>query len=484
VLQLYTDQLAGMKSPVLSVEQMKAIRADVMAKYRAGWERAEKKTFNYKQYQRDAVLTRWKPYVFNDWTDAEMHATNVTAEDLAPVVAALESLPEGFEVHRTLKGIFEKRKLALNSGVGLEWGHAEALALGTLLNKEKFVVRVSGQDAERATFSQRHAVVHDQATDSIHIPLANISKEQGHLTITNSALSEYGVLGFEVGYALRDPDNFVMWEAQYGDFANGAQIMFDQFFFASMAKWRQPCSTVVSMPHGHDGGGPEHSSGRIERFMQAAMEDETTPEMPLLQRHWRCNVCVVHPTTPAQYFHALRRHMKRNFRRPLAIFFSKATLRAPYTSNIEELTQGHFSVVLPDVNANAVKPADTRRVLFCYGQLYYQLEKERSKRAANDVAIVRLEELSPMPLMEMREQVEKYANAEVVWCQEEPKNMGPWPFVEPHLERMAANSNGAGRPNKGAVRYVGRELSPSVATGFKSIHDAQNEMINEAAFRA
>jgi len=482
VLDLYTKQLLAMKTPPITADRMKALQDEAKTRFRTAWENVEKKRFNYLEYQKECVPVPWRKYVYDDPMMPQMNPTNVAKEDLAPVIEALQKMPKGFDVHRTLQGIFEKRTKSLQSGEGLEWGTCEALAFGTMLTKEKYAVRVSGQDAERATFSQRHAVVHDQTTDALYIPLANIHKDQAPFVVTNSALSEYAVLGFEVGYALRDPNNFVMWEAQYGDFANGAQIMIDQYVAASQAKWRQPCSTVISLPHGYDGGGPEHSSGRIERFMQLANEDETTPEMSVVERHYNCHIAVVHPTTPAQYFHVLRRHMNRNFRRPLAVFFSKAHLRAPNVSSMDELINGHFQVVIPDTNADAVAHEKVRRVLFCYGQMYYMLEKERAKRGANDVAIIRLEELAPMPVREMAEQVAKYPNAEVAWCQEEGKNMGPWAFVRPHFQRMVrARPDGA---NKAPVRYVGRALSPSVSTGFKSVHDAENDMILEAAFQA
>ena len=482
VLTLYTEEILEKPTPVLSKELMDTMRKEIRGKLRDAFSTVEKKAFNYKEYQKSIVMDVWKPFMFREAEKAEMKPTAVPKADLDYIARFLKvgSFPEGFEVHKTLKDIFKRREVSLETGQGLEWSTCEALAVGTLARQFGYKIRVSGQDVERGTFSQRHAVVHDQnpamEEDNIHIPLKAALHDAPHLiTFTNTALNEYAVLGFEIGYALRDPSNFIMWEAQFGDFANGAQIAIDQFLVSSMSKWSQPCSTILSLPHGYDGNGPEHSSGRIERFLQASNETEETGHKPLAIRHFETNICVAQPTTPKQYFHILRRHMLRNFRRPLIIFWSKQYLRAPNVSSMAELTNGHFETVIPNTDPNAVEDGKMRRVVLCTGQVYFMLEKERASRRAHDIALVRVEELTPLPLAEIQAEVKRYPNAGVMWAQEEPRNMGAFLFLQPHLEDMSKD---------GECKYAGRLSSPSVATGSRVIHNTENQMIIEAVFEA
>jgi 2-oxoglutarate dehydrogenase E1 component len=332
-------------------------------------------------------------------------------------------------------------------------------------------VRISGQDVERATFAQRHAVFHDQKTNATYTQLQHISPKQARFTITNSPLSEYGVLGYETGYALHDPNSLVMWEAQFGDFANGATIIFDQFITSGESKWNQQQAVVVSMPHGYDGNGPEHSSGRIERYLLSVNEDSELGPLSVGERHHRVNIEVAYPSTPAQYFHLLRRHVSRNFRKPLINFFSKQFLRAPNVSTIDELIHGEFQPVIGDPSC---PPSQARRVVFCTGQIYHILNKYRLEVNNKDVAIVRVEQLSPFPVAEVMLKLEEYGHAELMWVQEEPKNMGMYTHMEPRFEFYTRGTR--------TLQYNGRAIAASPSTGYKNVHDKEQRDILERAF--
>eukprot|EP00672_Neobodo_designis_P018270 CAMPEP_0174830576 /NCGR_PEP_ID=MMETSP1114-20130205/2599_1 /TAXON_ID=312471 /ORGANISM="Neobodo designis, Strain CCAP 1951/1" /LENGTH=1005 /DNA_ID=CAMNT_0016064377 /DNA_START=32 /DNA_END=3049 /DNA_ORIENTATION=- len=467
IVQLYKEQLA--ESSGLESAELDTIHKDVKSKFRKAWAVVEEGKYSYLDFQKQCVKPEWADFM-PELEDAKMFPTTVNDAALRPVISALKSLPQGFALHKTLQGIMQKRAESLDKGVGIEWGTAEALAFGTLL-QEGFPIRISGQDVERATFSQRHAVVHDQNTDDTHTYLENVSEEQARFTVTNSSLSEYGVLGFEVGYALRNPKNMNIWEAQFADFANGAQIMIDQFVTSSESKWRQPSSVILSMPHGNDGNGPEHSSGRIERFLQANTETDELPIMGEVERHWRGTVEVAFPTTPKQYFHLLRRHMHRNFRKPLVIFFSKAWLRAPNVSTIEELKTGRFEPLLDTTPEDKV--ASVTRVVFTVGQVYHMLHAAIQEKNISNVALVRLEQLAPLPLQEIHDTLARYPNAQLVFAQEEPKNMGSFNFIEPHILRAG--------DFKRPVEFVGRLAGPSPATGYGAIWKHENaEIIRKA----
>ncbi|KAJ5440896.1 Dehydrogenase E1 component [Penicillium cf. griseofulvum] len=380
-------------------------------------------------------------------------------------------VPEGFELHRNLKRILSGRKKAVDEGKNIDWATAEALAFGSLVD-EGYHVRVSGQDVERGTFSQRHAVLHDQQTERTYTPLKHISEKQGSFVISNSSLSEFGCLGFEYGYSLTSPNALVMWEAQFGDFANNAQCIIDQFIASGESKWLQRSGLVVSLPHGYDGQGPEHSSGRMERWLQLCNEEPRVyPSADKLDRqHQDCNMQIACMTTPANLFHILRRQIHRQFRKPLVIFFSKSLLRHPIArSDIEALDgDSHFQWIIPDEgHGTAIDPPEKiERVILCSGQVYAALLKHREANGIRNTAITRIEQL--------------YPNAkDIVWCQEEPLNAGAWSYAQPRIESLL---NATEHHNRRHVLYAGRAGSASVATGLKAVHLKEEQELLEDAF--
>jgi 2-oxoglutarate dehydrogenase E1 component len=364
----------------------------------------------------------------------------------------LTEVPEGLEIHKTLGRVLDAKRAMFKDGAGFDWATGEALAFGALLS-EGYGVRLSGQDSGRGTFSQRHAVWVDQKSERKYVPLSTI--RHGTFEVLDSPLSEYGVLGFEYGYALADPKTLVLWEAQFGDFANGAQIMIDQFIAAGEAKWLRANGLVMLLPHGYEGQGPEHSSARPERFLQLCAQD---------------NMQVVNITTPANYFHLLRRQMHRNFRKPLVQMTPKSLLRhklAVSTAD-EFLGETEFRRILSDPAAPA--DAEVKRVVLCTGKLAYDLLEARDAAGDRNTAILRLEQLYPFPGEPLTERLKRMTNLEeVVWAQEEPKNNGYWFFVEPFIEAsMAAAGTRAARP-----RYAGRAAAASPATGLMKRHQAE-----------
>ncbi|KAF2204580.1 2-oxoglutarate dehydrogenase, E1 component [Delitschia confertaspora ATCC 74209] len=412
--------------------------------------------------------------------------TAVEESKLKHVGEIIGNAPEGFNVHRNLKRILGGRTKTVNEGKNIDMATAEALAFGTLC-MEGHHVRVSGQDVERGTFSQRHAVLHDQESEDTYTPLQHVSKDQATFVISNSSLSEFGVLGFEYGYSLSSPKALVMWEAQFGDFANNAQCIIDQFIASGETKWLQRSGLVMSLPHGYDGQGPEHSSGRMERYLQLCNEDPRVfPSADRLDRqHQDCNMQVAYLTKPSNMFHILRRQMHRQFRKPLVLFFSKSLLRHPLArSNIEEFTgDSHFQWIVPD-EAHAtgdIAPHDEiKRVILCCGQVYAALVKERESRGLKDVAITRIEQLHPFPWQQLKENLDSYPNAEnIVYCQEEPLNAGAWSFTQPRIETLL---NQTQHHNRRHVMYAGRNPSASVATGIKNAHKKEEKDLLEAAF--
>ena len=357
------------------------------------------------------------------------HATAVGRETLKRIGTALTRVPAGFEVHPRIARQLEAKREMLESGGGIDWATGEALAFGSLL-LEGHRVRLSGEDSQRGTFSQRHAVLIDQVNQNEYVPLNNIARDQAKIEIYNSLLSEAGVLGFEYGYTLADPRTLVMWEAQFGDFANGAQVIIDQFLASGESKWLRMSGLTLLLPHGYEGQGPEHSSARIERYLQLCAER---------------NMCVANLTTPANYFHALRRQLKRNFRKPLVIFTPKSLLRHKLAvSSLDDMAEGSaFRFVIPEIDA--IKPPEqVKRVVLCSGKVYYDLLTERREKSISDVAIMRLEQIYPFPEKTLTRELTPYRNAEVVWCQEEPENMGAWNFVDRRLEKVLAGIGDAG----------------------------------------
>ena len=386
--------------------------------------------------------------------------TAVPMKTLKDIGRKISEIPAGFQAHRTIQRFMENRANMIQTGEGIDWGMAEALAFGTLL-REGFKVRLSGQDSERGTFVQRHSVLNDQETEDRYIPLNHISENQAPYEVINSMLSENAVLGFEYGYSLAEPSALVLWEAQFGDFANGAQVVFDQFISSGERKWLRMSGLVCLLPHGYEGQGPEHSSARLERFLQMCAED---------------NMQVANLTTPANYFHALRRQLRRDIRKPLILMTPKSLLRHKRAvSKLEEFgPDTSFHRVLPDDaekggEIKLVEDAKIRRVVICSGKVYYDLYEDREKRGVDDIYLLRIEQLYPVPLKTLVQVLERFKQAEVVWCQEEPRNMGGWHFIEPYLE-WVLNQIGAAHKRP---RYAGRAASAATATGLMSKHLAQ-----------
>ncbi|KAF7938517.1 uncharacterized protein EAE98_000855 [Botrytis deweyae] len=411
--------------------------------------------------------------------------TGVPAHTLEHIATTIGSYPEDFNVHRNLKRILTNRIKTVSEGQNIDWSTAEALAFGTLVG-EGHHVRVSGQDVERGTFSQRHAVFHDQENEKTYTPLQHISKDQGKFVISNSSLSEFGCLGFEYGYSLSSPDALVMWEAQFGDFANNAQCIIDQFVASGEVKWMQRSGLVMSLPHGYDGQGPEHSSGRMERYLQLCNEDPRIFPSPekLERQHQDCNMQIAYMTSPSNLFHILRRQMNRQFRKPLIIFFSKSLLRHPIArSPIEEFTgDSQFRWIIPDAEhgKSINEPENIERVILCTGQVYAALSKYRADNNIKDTAFTRIEQLNPFPWQQLKENLDMYPNAKtIVWCQEEPLNAGAWSFTQPRIETLLNNTQYHDRKH---VMYAGRDPSASVATGLKASHTKEEAKLLETAF--
>jgi len=381
--------------------------------------------------------------------------TKVSSKDLLTLSKAISTLPTDKKFFKKIEKLFDERRKMSETKV-FDWAMGELLAYGTLL-KDGFRVRISGQDVERGTFSHRHAVLTLEDSEEEYIPLAQLNNESAKFEIYNSHLSEYGVLGFEYGYALANPMALVIWEAQFGDFVNGAQIVIDQFITSAETKWQRSNGLVMLLPHGFEGQGPEHSSGRIERFMEACADD---------------NIQVVNCTTPANFFHVLRRQLKRDFRKPLVVFTPKSLLRsAQCVSKLEEFTDGKFNEVIDD---NFVKAADVKRVLFCSGKVYYDLLEKQQTDNRKDVAVVRLEQLYPMPYDQLEAIQSKYKKAtEFVWVQEEPENMGAWPYISRKFRKSSFN-----------FELVSRNESSSTATGYAKQHIAQQLYIVATAFES
>ncbi len=461
-LQLYTERLvADGLIPEGEIEDMKAaFQAKLNEDFEAGKQ--------FKPNKADWLDGRWK-HLDREKADYDAGVTPVSPETFAEVGAALTTYPSDFDIHKTVARQLEAKKKMFETGAGFDWATGEALAFGTLL-AEGFAVRLSGQDCTRGTFSQRHSGLIDQATEERYYPLNHIKPGQARYEVIDSMLSEYAVLGFEYGYSLAEPNALTLWEAQFGDFANGAQIMFDQFINSGERKWLRMSGLVCLLPHGFEGQGPEHSSARLERFLQLSAED---------------NWIVANVSTPANYFHILRRQIHRNFRKPLILMTPKSLLRHPLcVSKAEEFTTGSFfrRVMWDDADVQQkhgnsefrVKPdAEIKRVVICSGKVYYDLLAERDKRGLEDVYILRLEQFYPFPAHSMVTELSRFKDAEVIWCQEEPKNQGAWTFVEPNIEWVLSKIDA----KHSRARYAGRAASASPATGLASRHKAEQEAL-------
>ncbi|MCX6957894.1 MAG: 2-oxoglutarate dehydrogenase E1 component [Verrucomicrobiae bacterium] len=392
-----------------------------------------------------------QPYSF------EEVPTAITATTLKSVAQGLTTIPESFGIlPKIKKTVIERRQEVFKNKGPYDWGFGEALAFGSLL-LEGTPVRLSGQDSRRGTFSHRHSVFYDEVTRDLFIPLHHLAPEQAKFCVYNSPLSEVSVLGFDYGYSLDYPQMLCIWEAQFGDFANGAQVIIDQFIASSETKWLRPTSLVMLLPHGYEGQGPEHSSARLERYLQLCAEE---------------NMQVCHPTTPAQYFHLLRRQMKRNFRKPLIVMTPKSLLRSEAAvSREEDFTSGTFQEILEGPLPPDLKKVD--RVILCSGKVYYDLLAYRNEHQKNDTAIIRVEQLYPLHEEKIKSIVHRYsAKAQLVWCQEEPQNMGAYSFIEPHLRRLFARD----------IQYAGRDAGASTAAGALSWHRTEQATLVAAAF--
>jgi 2-oxoglutarate dehydrogenase E1 component len=410
---------------------------------------------------------RWKG--LKRATDDELFRTVDTAVDeqvLRQIAERINHVPPGFNLHPKLTRFLEARLKALQNGAGIDWGNGEALAYATLLN-EGVAVRLSGQDAERGTFTHRHSVLNDYETGETYTPLNHIRPGQALYDVHNSHLSETAVMAFEYGYSLADPQTLVIWEAQFGDFANGAQVIIDQFLASSESKWLRMSGLTLLLPHGFEGQGPEHSSARLERFLQLGGKNNLTV----------CNF-----TTPAQLFHALRRQMKRPFRKPLVVASPKSLLRHPsVVSNLEDFTRGSFQEVLDDPEFAAPnRAAAARHVLLCTGKVYYDLIHERAERKIQDVAVVRVEQLYPFPASKLEAVISRYRTAtQISWVQEEPRNMGAWSFIfnmwAGGLERFSDRVGGI------QIQYIGREVGAAPAAGSIKVHEKEQKALIDRA---
>ena len=371
-------------------------------------------------------------------------------------------IPNEINVHKTISKIFQNRKKTIDQGFNIDWSSAEALAFGSLL-EEGFPVRFVGQDSGRGTFSQRHSVLRNQLDNTRYIPLNSISKNQKKFEIVDSFLSELAVLGFEYGYSLVEPNTLTIWEAQFGDFANGAQVIIDQFITSGESKWGRASGLVMLLPHGYAGQGPELSSARLERYLRLCAED---------------NLQVVNCSTPANYFHVLRRQLCRDFRKPLIIMTPKSLLRNKLcVSNLDDmLEEKSFHRVMDDKN-KSINDKDVKRLVICSGKVFYDLFEAREKNKLFNIKILRLEQIYPFPIKSLQEFISKSPQAEIIWCQEEPENMGSWSFIDRRLEKVLIDCN---CKYKRPV-YVGRPEAASPATGTMSRHlKEQKKLVNQA----
>jgi 2-oxoglutarate dehydrogenase E1 component len=405
----------------------------------------------------DSMRGVWKGYVGGSDRDLPPADTSVPREQLEEVVQRMADFPKGFHVNKKILRLFEQRRDRVLSGEPFDWGTAEWLAFGSLLTQGTRV-RMTGQDSRRGTFSHRHAVTFDAESGEPHIPLAHLSDQQGSFEVLDSPLSEAGCLGFEWGYSLDSPDGLILWEAQFGDFVNGAQVIIDQFLVSSEDKWHRLSGLVLLLPHAFEGQGPEHSSARLERFLQLCAED---------------NIQVCNLTTPAQYFHALRRQVLRPWRKPLIVMTPKSLLRHPHaTSTVDDLASGRFQRIIGDTH---VPPKKARRVLLCSGKVYYDLLKGREDREVDDIAIIRFEQLYPLDRDLVREALSAYPKGtDVAWVQEEPWNMGAWYFMNAHLPGLVGD--------RFDLRVIARPESASPATGSKAAHDLEQKRLVDEAF--
>ncbi|MBI1260435.1 MAG: 2-oxoglutarate dehydrogenase E1 component [Rhizobiales bacterium] len=462
-LKIYSDRLV--REGVMTAEEVE----ERLTAFRDQLEGEFQSVNGFRPNKADWLDGRWAGLAKAEG-EARRGETDVELDRLKRIGLKLSEVPETFNLHKTIGRFMENRRKMIETGEGIDWGMAEALAFGTLVD-EGIKVRLSGQDSERGTFVQRHSVLNDQVTEEKYVPLNNLSEGQAEYEVINSMLSEAAVLGFEYGYSLAEPNALVLWEAQFGDFANGAQVVIDQFISAGERKWLRMSGLVMLLPHGYEGQGPEHSSARLERYLQLCAED---------------NMQVVNCTTPMNYFHVLRRQMHRNFRKPLIIMTPKSLLRHKRAvSRLEEFGPGSSfhrvlwddAEMLEDQPIKLVPDKEIKRVVLCSGKVYYDLYEEREKQGISDVYLLRVEQLYPFPAKSLITELSRFPQAEFVWCQEEPKNMGGWSFMEPNIEWVLGHIGTRFR----RATYAGRAASASTATGLMSKHIQElNQFLNDA----
>jgi len=441
-------------------------------------EESKKIKTNFKNFldKESESAKSYKPnkadWLEGDWTglstasfDARKGLTSVKENDLLKIGKAIHQIPINFNAHKKIKKIYKDRLTSIHEGKNIDWSTAESLAFATLLN-EGYGVRLSGQDTGRGTFSQRHSVLYDQINEKRFVPLRHFTKKQGYFEIIDSFLSEYGVLGFEYGYSQSDPKTLVIWEAQFGDFANGAQTIIDQFITTGERKWLRMSGLTLLLPHGHEGQGPEHTSSRLERFLQMCAED---------------NIQVANCTSPANYFHILRRQLHRNFRKPLVILTPKSTLRHKQNvSSIDYFINGStFHRVLRNTITKE-KEKKINRIIICSGKLYFELQDHIEELQKENVFILRLEQIYPFPYDVFSKELKRFTDCEIIWCQEEPKNMGAYGFVKRRIESVMKNTN----VKQEKLLYVGRRAAASPATGVFDRHVANQKNILRLAVEA
>jgi len=462
-VEIYAKRLA--EQGTVTDAEAEAMKAD----FRAALDRELKAADGYKPNKADWLDGRWAGLGQDD-DEARRGNTGVAVETLKEIGRRITLIPNDFNAHKTVQRLLERRREMVETGEGIDWAMGEHLALGSLL-KERHGVRFSGQDVERGTFSQRHAVLIDQESERRYTPLRYVAPDQGKFEIINSMLSEEAVLGFEYGYSLSEPNTLVAWEAQFGDFANGAQVVIDQFISSGERKWLRMSGLVLLLPHGYEGQGPEHSSARLERYLQLSAED-----------NWQVANC----TTPANYFHILRRQLHRKVRKPLVLVTPKSLLRHKrVTSSLLDMGPGtsFHRLLWDDAQSRKgekirLRPEEKIRcVVLCSGKVYYDLYEAREAAGIDDIYILRLEQLYPFPARALITELSRFKQAEMVWCQEEPRNMGAWTFIEPNIQWVLEHVGGAAR----RVRYAGRAAAASTATGQLSRHiHEQNALVADA----
>jgi len=464
-LEIYGKKLIG--EGIVTEGEVEKMKADWRTHLDGELEVAQ----NYRPNSADWLDKRWSDIkAARDYDDPRRGVTGVALETLKTIGDRITVVPKGFHLHRTIQRFLENRHKAIDTGQGIDWATGEALAFCSLL-LEGHPVRLSGQDSERGTFSQRHSVLIDQEDETRHTPFNHVSEQQARFEVINSMLSEEAVLGFEYGYSLAEPDALTMWEAQFGDFANGAQVVFDQFISSGERKWLRMSGLVCLLPHGYEGQGPEHSSARLERYLQMCAED---------------NMQVANCTTPANFFHILRRQLKREIRKPLILMTPKSLLRHKRAvSRLEEMAAGTTfhrllwddAQMLPGEKIKLAPDDKIRRVVMCTGKVYFDLYEEREKRGIDDVYLLRVEQLYPFPSKALLQELSRFKQAEMVWCQEEPRNMGAWFFVDTFIE-WVLNQMGAEHRRP---RYAGRPAAAATATGLMSKHQAQLKQLLDDA---